>query len=137
MKAGFEFIEHMADIKFRAYGKSLNEAFENAALAVSNYISRGKKIKALKKRKIDICGRDDKSLLYNFLDELVYLLDAENFVIAKAKIRIKGNKLSGEIFGDDAGDYEGLDCIKSATYAEMYIKKLKSRLWEIQVVMDV
>ena len=35
----FEYFEATADIGFKAYGKTMNEAFENAGLAIFNIIS--------------------------------------------------------------------------------------------------
>jgi SHS2 domain-containing protein len=36
MDIDYEYLEHTADVRFRAYGKSLEQAFENAALAMLN-----------------------------------------------------------------------------------------------------
>ena len=132
----YEFLEHTADIKFRVYGKTINEIFENAALAFSELVSRGVKIKSRKKKKIKVNGEDRESLLHNFLDELIYLLDAENFIVKEAKIKLKNNMLYGEVLGDDVANYSNLDHVKAATYAEMYIRENKGR-WEAQVVVDV
>ena len=133
----FEFLEHTADIKFKAYGKSLNNLFENSALALSSYISRESKISSKIKKQIKIEGQDLESLLYRFLDELIYLLDAKNFLIAKAEVKIKNNKLKATIYGDNASNYKNLDHVKAATYAEMYVKLIKKYEWEAQVVVDV
>ncbi len=132
----FEFLEHTADIKFRAYGKSINELFENSALALSEYIARGNKIKSKIKKEITVNGNDNDSLLYNFLEELIYLLDAENFVSSRAKIKIKNNELKAVLEGDKASKYKNLDHVKAATYSEMYVKKTSSG-FEAQVVIDV
>ena len=132
----YKFIEHTADIKFKSYGKSLNEVFENAVLAIVEYISRGKEIKSTKKKSIKLKGTDINSLLYKFLDELKYLLDAEFFLVSKAKVSIKGFKLHAELFGDNASNYKNLDHIKAATYSEMQIKKTLHG-FEAQAVMDV
>jgi SHS2 domain-containing protein len=132
----YSFLEHTADIKFRCFGKTLPKIFENAALAVSNYLSRGKRIKQRIKKHIEIKGEDNESLFYNFLEELIYLLDAESFVLSKAKVKIKNNLLTAEIIGDDSKNYKDLDHIKAATYSEMYLKKT-SKGWEAQAVLDV
>ena len=39
-----KFLPHTADVKFRAYGKSLEEAFSNAALALTEVIADPKKV---------------------------------------------------------------------------------------------
>ncbi len=133
----FEFLEHTADVKFRVRGKSLNDIFSNCALAVSHIISRGKKIKAVKRKTFTVCGKDYESLLYNFIDELIYLLDAENFVVSNVDVKILDGKLNAVVYGDDSSHYKDLDSIKAATYAEMYVKQLKDKTWEAQVVVDV
>lgn len=139
----FRFLEHQADIKFRAQGKTLNEVFENAVLAVSSYLSQDKKVKANKKKIIEISGENMESLLYNFIDDIIYLLDAEKFVPTSAKVDIIGLKLKAEIIGDDSYGYE-IKQIKAATYADMHVKKvkdgegkIKKEVWEIQMVLDV
>mgnify|MGYP006451174011 FL=1 len=38
----YEFLEHTADEKFRAYGKTLEEAFINAALATAKIMTDDK-----------------------------------------------------------------------------------------------
>ena len=132
----YKFIEHTGDIKIQVYGKTLNEVFENSVIAISEYISRGKKIKSAKGKTVDVSGNDLESLFYNFLDELIYLIDADNFISVKAKVAIRGNNLHAELFGDSASDYKELDQIKAATYSEMYVKKTPAG-WEAQAVLDV
>jgi len=136
MEKKFEFLEHTADIKFRAFGKTLEEVFENSALAISSIYSKEKKISLKSKKKISVKGRDKESLLYNFIEELIFLVDSENFVVSKAKVSIKNTSLTAEIYGDDVKNYTDLDQIKASTYHDMYIKKTKKG-WEAQVVVDV
>lgn len=132
----FEFLKHTGDLKFRAYSNSLEGLFENCALAVSSVLSRGKKIKNLKKKEINVSGKDYEAILYNFIDELIYLFDAEGFIVSKTEVKIKGEKINCIIYGDDSSKYKDLDAIKAPTYAEMYVKQ-KGKKWECQVVLDV
>lgn len=137
----FEFLEHTADIKIKVYGKALNEIFENTALAISSFLTMNKKIDSRKGKVIQVSGNDNESLLYKFIDELLYLIDAENFVCSKAEVTLRGFNLKAELYGDDASKYE-IDQIKAATYSEMYIKKIndekkKQEYWEAQMVLDV
>ncbi len=135
----FKFLEHTADIKFRAFGKTLEEAFKNSALALVNIMYKGK-IESNIKKKIEVKGKDKEALLYNFLEEFLFLLDSENFLLSDIKkIKIKKNKeysLEAEILGDNVKNYEtGLD-IKAITYNEMFVKKEKNK-FICQVVVDV
>ena len=83
----FKFLEHTADVKFQAFGKNLEEVFENSGLALISSQYKGK-IKALKKKKIKVKGKDNESLLYNFLEEILILLEG-GFLTSKIKVKIK------------------------------------------------
>jgi SHS2 domain-containing protein len=131
----FKMLEHEADIKFQVTGKSLNDIFINSVKAFSSYISSGLEIKRKKKIKIKIKSDDLNSLYYMFLDELIYLLDAKDFAASSAKLTVSGLILRAEIYGDSVKNYN-LNHVKAATYAEMYIKKLKNN-WKSQFVLDV
>lgn len=130
----FKFLEHTADIKFLVYGANLDKIFENSALAFSEYVSE-KNIKSKLKRKIEISAKNEEQLLYVFLDELIYLIDAHSFLVAKAKVKIKNNKLLAVLEGDDASKYS-IKHVKAATYSEMKIEK-KDKTWQASIVLDV
>lgn len=141
MNKKFKFLEHTADIKFQAYGKSLEEAFSNSALAMFNAMYSGKVSRKIKK-KISVKGKDNESLLYNFLEELLFLLDTKNFFLSSIKVKINEKKLEAELEGDKAGNYKiDLD-VKAVTYNSMFVKKLNQGSatpikWVCQVVLDV
>lgn len=136
MEKRFIFLEHPADIKFKAFGKTLNEAFQNAVLATSSYLSPDKKIESKKSKIIHLQCQDLESLLYSLVDEIIYLLETEKFAVSKAKIKITNFSLEAELFGDDSKNYE-IKQIKAATYAEMSIKELPDKTFEVQMVLDV
>ncbi len=132
----FSFLEHTADIKFQAFGKTREEVFENCALALSNALYDGK-IKEKKTYKIKTQGDDNESLLYNFLEELLFLFDTENFLLSSVKeIKIKDNKITAKLIGDNSEKYEIKTYIKAVTYNDMFIKKEKNK-FTAQVVLDV
>jgi SHS2 domain-containing protein len=131
----YEYIEHTADVKFKAYGGDLGEAFENAAVAMFKIMFSGD-VKGEIKKKIVVEGADNESLLYNFLEELLYLLDTEDFFLSSCQVKISGKDLEAELVGDNAKDYEANLDVKAITYNEMFVKKEKSK-WVVQVVVDV
>ena len=132
----YKFLEHTADIKFQAFGKSLEEVFENSALAMFNAMSDDK-VKGNKKFKVKAEGKDNESLLYNFLEELLILFDSEGFFLVEVKdLKIKDGKLEAEVIGGKAEDYEIFIDVKAVTYNEMFVKKEKGK-WVAQVVVDV
>jgi SHS2 domain-containing protein len=133
----FEFLPHTADIKFQAWGKTLEEVFENSALALFNAISN-QKIKSKRKIVIRAEGNDMEGLMYNFLEEFLFLLDSENFIgskVEEVKLDKENFKIIAKISGDEVKDYEATH-IKAITYSEMEIKHLPDR-WFAQVVLDI
>jgi len=132
----FRFLEHTADIKFQAFGKTLEEAFKNSALAMANSMFKGR-VKGKISKKIKVNGKDNERLLYEFLEELLVLLDSEDFILSKIKnLKIKGNTLEAEFIGDKASDYNFDIVVKAITYNEMFVKMEKDK-YATQVVLDV
>jgi len=132
----FKFLEHTADIKFQAFGKDVKEVFENSALALKNIIFDGK-VEKKKKIKIKIRGKDFESLLYNFLEEFLFLFDSRNFLVSEIQnLKIKKFQIDAEVLGDDAKNYKIKQHVKAVTYNEMFVKQQKNK-WIAQVVLDV
>ena len=161
----YRFLEHTADVKFRAEGATIEEMFVFAAGALNETIRGEIDILGQEERIFEVEGKDESELLYNFLEEFLYLLDAEDFLIASIKlIEIKPNesgainneqlamgagfKLKCIVMGDKAENYKFTNDVKAVTYSEMFVKrslikeqvtsdKGKGEGWECQVVLDV
>jgi len=132
----YKFIEHTADIQFQAFGKTIEESFNNSALAMTKSITDDT-IKSKIEKKITVTGHDLESLLYNFLEELLVLFDSEYFILAKvSEIKIEDFKLTAILLGDLASGYEIHLDIKAITYNEMFIR-LRNDIWTTQVTLDV
>ena len=134
----FKFLPHTADIKFQAFGSSLKKVFENSALALFNTFYDGK-VKEKKKFKIISRGHDIESLLYNFLEEFLFLFDSKHFLpckIKNLKLDAKNFKIEAEVFGDNIKNYKTSVYVKAITYNEMFVKKQENKFIS-QVVIDV
>ena len=135
----FKFLEHTADIKFQAFGNSLDKVFENSGYALLNILIETE-IKEIKKKKLSVSGEDLENLLYNFLEEFLFLIDSENFLVGKIiDSKIKKNKkyiLDVEVLGDDVKNYNLEGDVKAITYNEMFVEK-DGEKWVSQVVVDV
>jgi len=140
----FKFLPHTADIKFRAFGDSLENCFKNASYALKEIISKDK-VKNKIKKQIKLKGRDFESLLYNFLEEFLFLFETKGFLLGKInKIQILKNfdgdkekdlELNAEISGDK-GKYKFENHVKAITYHEMFVKLDKNK-YVCQVIVDV
>jgi SHS2 domain-containing protein len=141
----YKFLEHTADVKILVEEKSLEDAFVSSALAVKEIILDYEKlkIKSEKSRFLSIEGKDLGDLLYNFLEEFIYLLDAEGFILSEIEsleITKEKNKFSLDchVIGDRAGNYKFVNKVKAVTFNEMKVQEdKKTKKVIIQFVLDV
>jgi SHS2 domain-containing protein len=135
----YKFLPHTADMKFQAYGLSLEKVFANSALAMREIITKGIKINPKIRKIVKIKADDLSGLLYKFLEEFLFLLDSRAFIASKiSKIKINKEKfeLHAVILGDKAKKYKLSNDVKAVTYNNMFVKKEKGK-WACQVVLDV
>lgn len=134
----YKYLKHTADIKFVAFGKDIDEVFSNSALAMSNILGDTNKVKGEKIQKIKLKARNYERLLYDFLEELLFLLDTKNFFLHKIKsIKISEKfELECVIVGDNYKNYDLKGDIKAVTYSEMKIEKTKKG-YGATVVVDI
>lgn len=141
----FEFFDVTADVGYRAYGKTLNEAFENAALAMFEVMTDTTHVKPEVMKKITLESEDEEALLYDWLSELLFLHDSEYLVFSKFRVEISdkiedGEKVfileaaaEGQEF--DPNIHERRDEVKAATYHMMEIQKKNG--YTLQVILDI
>ncbi|MFW9924082.1 MAG: archease [Candidatus Thorarchaeota archaeon] len=82
----FEYKDHTADIIIRASGETLCEAFEQAALGFYHVITDITTIDPIYEKKVALESEDIKSLLFDWIDQLIFLFDTEYFISNKVKI---------------------------------------------------
>ncbi|MEB2792596.1 MAG: archease [Caldisphaeraceae archaeon] len=137
---GYEFIDHTSDVLIRAYGKTLEEAFEQSALAVYNIITDTNKVEPKVERVISIDGIDLYNLLYRWIESLLYYTDAEGLVFSYFKVNeIKNEiRLSGIVRGErfDPNKHEHRTAVKAMTYSQMDIA-FSNGCWKIDFVVDI
>lgn len=137
----FEFFDVTADVGYKAYGKTLEEVFENAALALFEVITDTSKIKPKIKRKIKIESEDECALLYDWLSEFLVILDSEYIVFSKFKVKIEskcGNYLvEGTAWGEefDTSIHEIRAEVKAVTYHLMNIEKENG--FKARIILDI
>lgn len=72
-----------------AWGDTLEEAFEQVATAMFGYMTELEYVEMKEAHDIEAEGHDMLSLLFHFLDELLFLFCAEPNIIARVSILIK------------------------------------------------
>ncbi len=134
----YEYFEATADIGLRAYGNDMNEAFENAGLAIFNIISDTSLIIPERKIEFEVASEDDVSLLYDFLEELLFYHETEFMLFSRFDVEIDdGFHLKAVIYGEeiDWDRHERKTEIKAITFHKMAVKKADHV--EVQAIVDL
>ncbi len=134
----YEFLPHTSDEQFRAYGTSLEEAFKNAAYALTDIMTDHTTIKNTVKKDISVEAENNEALLYDFLEHFLFLVDSENFLLHEiTNLKISENELIATVNGDDqVENYDINTHIKAVTYQQMFIKK-ENDTYSLQVIVDI
>lgn len=137
----YKFLEHTADAKFQAFGRTMEEAFAHAALALASLMWDWKVVGKSVEYAVEVRGRDIQQLLYNFLEEVIYLFEVKSFLLGSVKdVRIEKHPgeyhLQSVFRGDDnPGKYGIFGDVKAVTYNEMAV--LENDSVTLQVVVDI
>lgn len=139
MSSDYQIIEHPADIGIAAKGKTLIEAYANAALGLMSLIIDPRSTQPKEERYLEVHGDDKEHLLVRWLSDILYLYDGEKFVTANVEIERMSStelraKLSGERF--DPNIHDILMDVKAITYHELSIIDSPDR-YEVRFIVDI
>ncbi|EFN55786.1 hypothetical protein CHLNCDRAFT_14100, partial [Chlorella variabilis] len=136
-------LDHTADVQLHAWGATLTEAFENVALCMFNYMTplKGIAIDPALTRRYEAEGHDMQSLLFNFLDELLFSFSTEFFVPSQLRIT-SFDRQTWQIKAEGHGekfDRQRHVCgteVKAITYSAMQINETPEDA-EVFVIVDI
>lgn len=137
----FEFFDVTADAGFWAYGSTLEESFENAGLAMFEIMTDTDCVSPLIKKEFTIESEDKVSLLYDWLEELLFLHDVEFLLFSRFKVVIspleEGYELKAEVWGDEINRtvHEQRDEVKAVTFHLMEVNEEPE--FKVQVILDL
>ena len=105
----FEEFEHTADIGIKAFGKTLDELFENAAYGMFSVIAGEREVRPTLEHQIELTDDDTERLLVTFLSELLYLSEVRRQLFSEFKVSIDEGILRATCRGEELGsDLSGL-----------------------------
>jgi len=137
----YKLFDHTADIGVEIYGRTKKDLFANAVEVLADLLTErktGAKSETQQKT-ITVEGADVADLLINFLREILYRFNGENFVTGSCEIMKFTDKelearLTGELFNTQSHFMKTE--IKAVTYSGLNVEKVKSG-WKAKVIFDV
>ncbi|MBM3146321.1 MAG: archease [Actinobacteria bacterium] len=148
VRAGFELTEHTADVGVRAWGPSVGEVFEQAALATVSLEYDLETVRPTNTRTIAVEAPERDLLLAAWLNELLYLIDGERWVFSRFEVAAVGAiedadarptwSLRATAFGErrDVRRHAVRTLVKAATLHGLSLRRT-SHGWVGEVLLDV
>jgi protein archease len=159
---GFQILDISGDVGLKAFGKSINEVFMNAAIGMYNLITNLDGIAENKTIDVSVESRSLEGLFVSWLNELIFHFDAYGFIgkgiviteftpsltlpprrggkggEAEADLPNQLCKLNASVTGEDfePDKHESRLLIKAATYHRLRIEKVDDT-WEADVIFDI
>ena len=133
----FQLIEHTADTGLVAYGNSLAEAFANAAYGLFSIMAELNKVREVESRSIAVSAEDAESLLFNWINHLIYIFDVEYLIFKRFDItEFTEHNLTATCWGEtyDPSRHQLKLGVKSATY---HMLKVDGEGNQVQLILDV
>lgn len=138
----YEYLDHPADVQLHAWGDNLTECFEQVAVAMYGYMTEIDKVEILDKQEIEVSSDDMQGLLFQFLDECLFVFSAEPFLIARKVVITEFDKeaftIKATLYGEEfdlAKHPQGTE-VKAITYASMQIYDNPGQ-HELFVIIDI
>ena len=135
----YEYFEHKADIGIIGYGKTVSEAFEQAALAMFEIMVETADIIPIDSLEVEVQGNNLEELFMEWLSELIFLKDVEYKMFNRFEVKIiNKNKLQAIIQGEtiEPSRHKLKLEVKAATWTQLLVKKTADK-WIAQCLVDV
>ena len=135
----WEHFPHMADIGVRGIGATREQAFEQAALAMTAVITEPAGVEARQAVEIDCEAPDEELLLVDWLNALVYEMATRRMLFGRFDVTISGGRLRARVWGEPVDPLRHLPAVevKGATYTELKVLQQEDGTWVAQCVVDV
>ncbi|KAE8624602.1 hypothetical protein XENTR_v10005999 [Xenopus tropicalis] len=137
----YEYLDHTADVQLHAWGETLEEAFEQCAMAMFGYMTDIETVEPLDTVEVVTEGEDLISLLFNFLDEWLYKFSADQYFVPREVKVLNIDRMNFKIRSIGWGEEFSLTKhpqgteVKAITYSAMQIHEEEKA--EVFVIIDI
>lgn len=135
----WEHFPHEADMGIRGIGNTRDEAFEQAALALTAVIIDPAQVNAVETVEITRQAPDDEMLLVDWLNALIYEMATRKLLFGRFEVHVKDHTLTARAFGEpmDFTKHHMVVEIKGATYTALRVAQESNGEWVAQCIVDV
>ena len=134
----FDVVEHTADTGIIAYGTDMQEAFANAAFGMFSLMADLGQVREETSRYVEAEASDRESLVVSWLNELLYIFDAERIIFRRFDVlEVTNTRLKANAYGEkvDPSRHRLRSGVKAATYHTLKVAERRDR-YSIRVIFD-
>ena len=137
--AGFELLEHTADVGIRARGATLEEAFEQATLGLAEVQGAlGPGPDPSEAVAVQVSAADPGGLLVDWLNEVLWLTETRRAGMAGVRVeRVGDGTASGSVVLSSGGPAPDGTFVKAVTYHRLRVEPNPGGGWLVEVYLDV
>ncbi|HZS06511.1 MAG TPA: archease [Blastocatellia bacterium] len=130
---------HDADIGVRGIGATKEEAFEQAAMALTAAITDPQNVAHLEEVEVNCHAPDDEIMLAVWLNALVRQMTARRMLFSRYEVRISDHTLAGRAWGEEVSSERHRPAVrvKGATCTDLCVEQDGTGTWLAQCVVDV
>jgi len=134
-----EHFPHDADVGVRGVGRSKEQAFEQAALALMTIVGDLETIRLSQEVAFDCAAPNDKLLLVDWLNRLIYEMAVRHMLFGRFAVTIADGRLCGRAWGENIDRARHAPAVepKGATLTELKVEHDPDGVWIAQCVIDV
>ena len=135
----YEIFEHTADLGLRIRAADLPTLFADAGRGLfAMVVENPDAIQPTVSRDFQIDGSDLTYLLFDWLNELLYLCDTERLVCSQFEVRFDGQRMIATARGEpiDPQRHQLTHEIKAITYHELKVEQ-EGTGWLAEVIVDI
>jgi SHS2 domain-containing protein len=138
-EAGAEHFPHGADIGVRGIGHTKEQAFEQAALALTEVVTEVSGIVPREAVEIECAAPSDGLLLADWLNRLIYEMAVQRLVFGRFAVTIENGHLHGCAWGEKVDQARHAPTVepKGATFTALKVEQRSDGAWIAQCVVDV
>lgn len=135
----WERFEHEADVGVRGLGVTREEAFAQAAVALTSVVTDPAAVREDRRVEVACEAPDDELLLVDWLNAVIYAMATQSVLFARYEVRIAETKLLADAWGEtvDVARHRPAVEIKAATYNSLQVGMREDGRWVAQCVLDV
>jgi tRNA nucleotidyltransferase (CCA-adding enzyme) len=137
--AHWEHFPHQADVGVRGLGATLEQAFEQAALALTAVITDLAIVAPKEMLQLSCMAPNAELLLTDWLNSLIFEMVTRNMLFSRFEVHLEDSRLTAKVWGEalEVARHHPAVEIKGATYTALKVAQQPDGGWLAQCVVDV